>query len=748
MKICPSCNARVSESAEECRSCGHRWGEGGAKRTMMGLPALFVDDAQKGVGSREFGGEAKKTQFGLPAVSWDDQDVDDDDESKTEVISPEELSFMPGMIELGDEESDDSTKELGTANLADVLGQQNPKATAFGLPSPFMGAGGEDSEAEAASAWGLAEDSSQPDDSTRVSSPDALGWSDEGGEKAGGMSVFRQPYAEGERDHRTLMGMSLEEISEDFAAGAMVSTGGLGEADDSPTRVVGPAVFEQFEDGTPGFGSGIRQVSDLSGAASPEDEDLATVVVADMPEIDDFKLPSLGAEETAAEVYGESARRLMPSGETEVAGIARPLSTFNKRETPKSGVFRVPKRRQGGGPGDSGALGGTGTYKVGHGESESQSETPFDIGLSGRESGSLSGGLISGGQGRTSFPTGRGPLPRPGRAEAKTVETAKGRPFPVPDRRPEMPAPGGDTPSGTGPRFAVGARKEQPSDQALQTSPGPAFPTGSGRFDKVEIEPLVPESQPAGQSGPGPAFGVGPGQSGGFPAAQRSQPVQAQSSQPVQPAQPVQQQPPQEPKATEPPRQIFAPEVDLSAAPASFNSPAPTFGAEPAPFGAEPARPGANLQSGTGPHQFGAELQAPQPLAAQTQTPQAQKAGGQQAEMVPLMQKMLAIIGALLLMGTTVVALLMEGGPESIGVLGAILAPALLAIAAVLVAAIPLSNKVRSAGFGAVTLLAFLSAAAAFVLVAGPIAGVGQIVGGLVLGGAAALPKFMSGKAT
>lgn len=205
---CPSCNAPVNPSASVCQNCGQKLAEATPKRTMMGLPSVGRDSNEP-KSSDPTKESSRSTLFGIPAAT------------KKDGLSESTAPSMGSNTD--DSDGDASTRVVSDLDLGAALeqheqqnqnseGGRSKHATAFGLPSAKSNSG--DGGQDVASAWGLAEESSEGESSaTQVAGAalaDAIFESKHG---AGGFS--KTTNDDSGPIHGTLMGMSRDEIDED-----------------------------------------------------------------------------------------------------------------------------------------------------------------------------------------------------------------------------------------------------------------------------------------------------------------------------------------------------------------------------------------------------------------------------------------------------------------------------------------------------------------------------------------------------
>ncbi len=154
MKICPSCSARLGDDVSVCSSCEYRFhgGDGkvdsGAKKTMMGLPAL-TDYRPKAQGSdaERSGSPAKSpvgsTLFGLPALNFADlaSESSETADDATSMISAKDLKhalqteMKPGDV-LSKVESDQAAANKPVVGAGASQKSEISKMTAFGMRAP------------------------------------------------------------------------------------------------------------------------------------------------------------------------------------------------------------------------------------------------------------------------------------------------------------------------------------------------------------------------------------------------------------------------------------------------------------------------------------------------------------------------------------------------------------------------------------------------------------------------------------
>ncbi len=215
---CPSCSAPVDPTVSVCPHCGHQFDQQGtAKRTMMGLPSMQRDEPDNQEPTQE---RPRSTLFGIPAATGN-RPPQGEPEGLSESTSPSQVD------EQTLQESDASTRVVSDLDLDGVLdempafdepsgGQRSSHATEFGLPALDSGESGQGAPAKAApqnsfaSAWGLDEESSEPESSsTQVAGASLAQAILESKQGATGFSKSTAPSDA--PVHGTLMGMSLGE---------------------------------------------------------------------------------------------------------------------------------------------------------------------------------------------------------------------------------------------------------------------------------------------------------------------------------------------------------------------------------------------------------------------------------------------------------------------------------------------------------------------------------------------------------
>ena len=756
MKVCPSCKTRVTLDAKHCPSCGHEFHHREAQKTMMGIPALSESDGSP-FGSESSGGSKapKQTLFGVPALT---EESLPEEELRTAMVSNEELNKSFQFYQEEDnEEEDDSTRQVDPSALVNALGGGNrgrgaagPKATAFGLPVPDFQKEGEakktsfglpvpkrqdqgeakktsfglpvpdfespglaeptaagpvgpsgsgdvkstsfglpafeEKEEDVASAWGLDEES-EDDGSTKVISPEALNSFGDANDQGGAMSRPSPEKAQGRPEYHTLMGMSLFEDSDGAGgnAGAMQFGGSDDEEDDElPTQALSASALEQFQE----FGSTSKKIE--------VEEDPKTAVLKGPPSFGEFQLPKPSRQETPTPIQRQVVSSERSSGE-----IGRPLSTTHRKDTPRSGVFRVPRKKtplpDQDLPDDTGVT-GTGTYR-GVSSSDTQSEKPFDTG-------GISGVIPAGG-GKTSFPTA---------ASSGKEQSPSGM---IPRDEDGSPR--------SGPRFSVGRSKpggspermEGVSTGSLQIRDEPAAPSPMVGTDAPTEQDWPAESEFSPKPSPSPIPSPSPMQ--GDEDATQNLPAAGIMGNHLfgNPKPPEQNLQNPSSGGVHPGRQeaYSAPQFGGTPAPVPQPQPQPHFGGTPAPV----PQPQPNF-GGT---------PAPQPQTAQG-TQGTQQAQGQTGESSA--PRLIGLVAALLFVAAPMAeVLLIEVPSETVGL--ALLGLSLcLGIFAALLSALSLSQRVRSIGFGLFGLLGLLGFGAAAML-----GMIGALAGGLALGGLAVL---------
>ncbi len=364
-------------------------------KTMMGIPALSEDGTLNPEShfAREEKQESSKTLFGVPALKDEGKEED-----RTEIVDPDEIAGLDlpaeqgggdpkatafGMPALKAGKDEGGSRPLPKQGGLPKPGGRSPKATMFGM-APVLA--DEEPEAQgAASAWGLGEESSE-DGATQVISPEALASSED--EAAGSMEFpIATPQPKDERGvHHTLMGMSL--FDDDGQAGAMYrgETSPEDEYDDAPTQALSAEELKKFEEDNPGLQKAFRDTQPTPGVGI-EDQGPETRVFGDVDHLSTLKkLPR-----------GETG--MPPKTQVRQEGGGAESFERPRSETPRSGVFRVPKKRKAPETDpQTDKLAGTGTYS----RSDSKTDAPFDTNTDAIDVDSK----LPGGRGQTAFPTG------------------------------------------------------------------------------------------------------------------------------------------------------------------------------------------------------------------------------------------------------------------------------------------------------------------------------------------------------
>ena len=200
---CPACDAQIEEDDRVCDHCGVKLDQGDSKKTMMGSPAMGGDQEEPEDDSEN---DSRSTLFGIPAANKDK----DSSPSASGAPGPvqDDNTPVPDAHMQDDDATQVADEELMTGALAgNNEGEEKPRSTMFGIPSPSSEV--ESDEDEVASAWSLGEESSEEDSGgeTMVASANILDratTSDVEGEGTG----YSRPQVEGQPNMQTLMGMS------------------------------------------------------------------------------------------------------------------------------------------------------------------------------------------------------------------------------------------------------------------------------------------------------------------------------------------------------------------------------------------------------------------------------------------------------------------------------------------------------------------------------------------------------------
>ncbi|TXD38188.1 hypothetical protein FRC98_04630 [Lujinxingia vulgaris] len=693
MKICPSCNARVQPQAASCPGCGKAFEERAPRQTMMGIPAVFDEESEAAIQEGRTAAAPRSTLFGLPAITG--AESGEEHEARTAMVSAHDLPFQHA-TEAGGE--DDSTRQVDAAKLRQAFEAQkvDPRATAFGMPSP-VGPGAPNREPrptpvapaqpseedQVMSAWGLGEESSEGL-ATQVLSATDFANPDTGG---GSMSVDKSEGARGDGGRlHTLMGMSLEEESDIMAGGGAMRVGGVqSDADDAPTQAMSVA---QLKAGAEKLGKG----------ASLRDRLKKSVQKAERT-----PLP------TPSDLRADDLRTDVMPGKLSVPGPGEvrenPFKRSANRDTPRSGVYKVARRgREGGAEGggmaeDSGVLSTTGTYQVGNATSEPLREQPFGDGEGPR----------------TAFPTSSAPpsaaRPAPGLTQPD-ADTDVGDP--------SLAQAAGPNPwqrSSTGPRFGI--KLPEPGEAAaaptIEEVPEPGLEA---------LEPVAPQQvAPVEES---------------LPEVQPVQPAPQRTAAPFAEATPA---PGLESPvgganfgATPAPGALGSQPFGASASGANFGgTPAPGAGSAQ-PFGAPSPGSGVLHQ----PAQQSAPMATHQAAPVVPQATAASGATGGAEALVATLQKVCGVMAGVTLVAAT--ALGVVGG----GALTALtLVPAVMGVLAILLPFLPISRGVASAGFALVSLATLGAVVASALGGSAALALFVQFGGGLLAGFAAAFPLVL-----
>ena len=746
MKVCPSCNASIAKQAVSCPKCGHDFDAvRPQKKTMMGLPALGAEESEDEVDSTE--------GFRFPISGGDRgmEEVTEDPELKTEVVSADSLPFDFDSIEgFGDEEEEnekasEATRQVDPKSVFDALKSKRmprggAKATAFGLPTISNKEDDDDSADSAAAAWGVADDSSPEEDAgaTKVVDPDTLSGLDLGEESSGG------------QDQRfgTLMGMSLEEeAAKEAGAGAMQvghSDDG-GEEEHAATAALSAAELSKLDE--MGFGDDSddwdddgpakTMVAPADGRLKPgakknqsPDDDLKTAVLGSSSASKGFQLPKpsskapIGAPSTAKKDEDEKGKE------------------FGGPSAPQSGVFRSVRRGQTKSDSgestsgrekqkDSGVL-GTGTYQMSNTDSTSGSDPRLDE----RD---LKLGALGGA--RTSFPAG-------GSAgeEKKTPASDEERPresVAAPqattdssiDSTPEVSTSDSRPPS-TGPRFQIG---QDSAGMATSTEAPRGDSATASEFESeipdVDVEEVQWEELDAGGMDQTPMAELTP------------EPLEPELGSPT----PELESPAAKDVAVQRAGDFAAqPAADFGAQPAGDYAaqPAGDFGAQPAgDFGAQPAgdfgaQPAADF--GAQPAgDFGAQPAADygaQPATTDDSADDEEEAGSDLERLVALAQMGSGILAGLVLLLVAILSVVTGGMPDGAAATGVLLAPIVLGLGAVVVSPVPMASQLKSAVFGLVGMTVLLGFLASLAVEMGLLLAIGQFAGAIFLFFAAGFP--------
>lgn len=234
---CAACHAHIAKDTTKCPHCGHKiTGERSAKKTMMGLPAMFPagnggDESPDKKNERH---TDRSTLFGTPAV------VDNSDSADKSPVSPPET--------LKSDEADSSTQIAPPSVVEAAISGSFEAApgppmhsdngggaheTEFGLPAVKGDEEGAranrtdrmnpshrdaDSSDSFSKAWGLDEESEEPSrGSTQVAGAslmDAIRESSFGGESPG-KKPTPTPAKSDRESKKTLMGIHFEDMPED-----------------------------------------------------------------------------------------------------------------------------------------------------------------------------------------------------------------------------------------------------------------------------------------------------------------------------------------------------------------------------------------------------------------------------------------------------------------------------------------------------------------------------------------------------
>ena len=679
-------------------------------------------------------------------------------------------------------EPDDSTRQVAAADIQSALG---------GMAGDT---GDVDSDAEAASAWGLAESSaSDAGGATEVVDPDELDFSDDA---VGDFSVLddstpatdtADDEPEQEQDQPgTLSGMSADELQpgEDSSTGGRMQAGGEESTEgDVSTQALSPDQLAQIDE--MGFGAESDSTS--------EDDDEKTAVLDSPAQGGNFQLrkPTVGDDPDDLQEPDADSGSSSTSDEATKADTTAgddPPDQRKSRDTPRSGVFRaagqVTKRKsKSSGADDSGpdsanledtGVTGTGTYSMSNTDSGSSTESLGD----GDDRLSI-GGVGSGGD--TAFPAGlddesdsdrvkepveasapsepesdagdgvglessTGPASDSGPDSGALDAPSTGPQFPVADSRSSKAPTTG--PESSRPEAAAGAK---PVDDAAPADTGtPAMDDGS--TSAIDAEPSDrPTSSPDLATDPmAPETDQGAGESTGRPSSEPEPLDFGGKPGPVEESR-VGDEPVTDAPAVEPePMGEFGGVEKPATSPAATEGPA---AGSPEPRQSTPASarpPEENAPQPSGRPKAGAGESAPtaSPAASDAAPAPAETAAASQnnqsmsiTKIVELLQRGFGALGALSMVAMTVVAVVFDGVPTGIGV-GVMAAAVILAVVAVVVTVVPLNKTMRGIGYGGTGVISIIGFAATLVVGVGAWLAVALFFGGGLLLFAAIFPWF------